>query len=364
MRSTGWSLEIGRLFGIPIRVHLTFFVLVVWFGFASVSQGAGFVDGAARIILVFASVGLHELGHALAARRFGVGTIEIVLYPIGGVARLRGMPHGIAELVIAAAGPAVNLVLALVLFMGAVALGQTLPVTPEGWMAPGTSLMLWLSLANVMLFLFNLLPAFPMDGGRILRAFLTMVTDPVRGTRVAAALGQSFAILFGIFGIFISNLVLMIIAVFIFFGAGQEALISRRQAWLQGRQVRDAMITRFERLAPQESFGRAAQLLLRTTQDIFPVVDGWGRVGMVLTRDGILRGLQELGPDGALLEIEAPPAVTVGPDDDLGEIVSGAAGMPLGTLLVADETGVVGMVTPESLANLVAILSRMSETGP
>ena len=190
-----WSMRVGSLLGIPIRVHFTFVLLLLWFGTVSSGQGQGFLGGVVFMLLLFGCVVLHELGHATMARRFGVETREIVLYPIGGVARLERIPSGKAELLIALAGPAVNALLAGLLFGWLMVRQVRAPGSPMELLTDAP--LVWQMLtANLTLFFFNLIPAFPMDGGRVLRALLAMSMDYVRATRIAATIGQMMAIVF------------------------------------------------------------------------------------------------------------------------------------------------------------------------
>ena len=181
-RATGGAFRVGTALGIPIRIHFTFFLLLLWFGMASASTGEGFLTGVVFILLLFGCVVLHELGHAAMAKRFGVETREIVLYPIGGVARLDRIPSGKAELLIALAGPLVNLVLAGMLVAWLVVRQVQISFSPQDLLAGGAPVVWQLLTANLTLFFFNLVPAFPMDGGRILRAILSMYAGQEKAT--------------------------------------------------------------------------------------------------------------------------------------------------------------------------------------
>jgi Zn-dependent protease/CBS domain-containing protein len=322
------------------------------------------VAGVIFFLGLFACVVLHELGHALMARRYGVRTREIVLYPIGGVAKLEGIPSGTSELLIALSGPAVNLVLAaglgafLLVRMGVP--GGEVPLAPRTFELSLSSILVFLLDANLVLFLFNLLPAFPMDGGRILRAVLSFVLPAERATAIAAAVGQAFALLFAVAGLFFGHPILLFIAVFVFFGAGQEAAFHQRRSWTRGRSVRDAMVTRFDRLAPQDPLVKAAQLLLRTSQQHFPVVDAWGRVTGVLSRRDVLASLASRGEEGAVLEAVRRDVPVVAPDTALDEVLVLFQRFPGLPVLVAEEEGLVGMVTSDSVGRLVDILRHLA----
>src|SRR6185503_16252974 len=191
-----WSFQVATLLGIPIRVHVTFLALLVWFGTYAAAMARDVKTELAFVVGVFTCVVLHELGHAAMAKRFGVKTREIVLYPIGGVARLERIPGGVAELLIALAGPAVNAVIGAALSIVLVAVGAPIDLSIDFPFQDGlVQKLLW---SNVMLVLFNMIPAFPMDGGRVLRGLLAISLGQDRATRIAAIVGQLFAVLFAV----------------------------------------------------------------------------------------------------------------------------------------------------------------------
>src|SRR5262245_21199286 len=239
-----WSLRVGRLFGIPLYVHFTFFLFLIWVGAESWRMGQGSGGALVEVLFMcalFGCVVLHELGHALTARRYGIKTRDITLLPIGGVARLERMPEDPKqELLVALAGPAVNVVLAGILFAVLLALGWAVG-SAEQLVAQlstfGGNLLAQLFAANVFLAVFNLLPAFPMDGGRVLRAILAMRMDYVVATRLAAAVGQWMAVLFGLVGVLVGNLLLLVIAFFVWAGAAAEAGMVQFKAGLAGVPV-------------------------------------------------------------------------------------------------------------------------------
>ncbi len=363
-RAAPWSLRIGTLLGIPIRVHVTFLLLLFWFGTMAEEEGRGFLGGVTFLLLLFGCVVLHELGHATMARRYGVRTSEIVLYPIGGVARLDRIPSGRAELLIALAGPAVNLVLAGAIFVGLQladghapgSTGEAVARAPLGWQ---------LVVANLTLFLFNLIPAFPMDGGRVLRAALSIFLGQARATTIAARVGQGLAVLFAILAIFPPPVkpTLLLIAFFVFLGAGQEEAYQRGRDAVRGLTARSAMVSRFERLAPQDSLGRAAELLLATHQQDFPVVDIWGRVAGVLPRSTLLAALAAGGRDVAVLEAMERDVLTVEPEMPLEEVLARLQGRPLQPILVVGEEGLEGMITLENFSELIEVSRSLGRAG-
>ena len=360
-----WSLRIGTLLGIPIRVHITFLLLLFWFGAMAEEEGRGFLGGISFLLLLFGCVVLHELGHATMARRYGVKTSEIVLYPIGGIARLDRIPSGRAELLIALAGPAVNLVLAALIFAGLQladghapgTTGEAVARAPLGWQ---------LLAANVTLFVFNLVPAFPMDGGRVLRASLSIFLGQSRATTIAARVGQGLAILFAAYAVLQrpANVTLLFIAVFVFLGAGQEDAYQRGRAAVVGLTARSAMISRFERLAPQDSLGRAAELLLATHQQDFPVVDIWGRVAGVLSRSTLLSALAAGGRDVPVLEAMEREVTIVAPETPLEDVLARLQARPLQPILVVGVEGLEGMITLENFGELLAVSRSLDRPPP
>jgi stage IV sporulation protein FB len=360
----GWSLGLGRLFGIPLRVHVTFLLIVVWYGLSASRAGGSAVLAVAFVLLLFTLVVLHELGHAVVARAFGVRTQEIVLYPIGGIARLRvdRMPTGPPELLIALAGPAVNVVLGLAMLLAALLLDDN-PVAvlrPEVPMpAAVRDLLPMLFWGNLALLGFNLIPAFPMDGGRVLRALLTLLMPIERATHIAAFVGQTLAMAFAVFAVVSGQWLLLAVALFVFLGAAQEAAYFRGRAAVVGRRAREAMMTEFETLAPQESLARAADRVLATHQRDFPVVDAWERVVGILTHGALMRGL-EAGAEGrAVLDVMERRFASVPPDLELGEVLrllQANAGVPV---LVLDGERLRGMISLENLSEFVEISRRV-----
>jgi Zn-dependent protease/CBS domain-containing protein len=298
--SRRWAWRLGSLAGISIYVHATFALLLAWIAFSHISAGHDLAIAGQGLLLigsVFGVVVLHELGHALVARRFGIATRDITLYPIGGIARLERMPERPSqELLVAAAGPAVNGVLALVIYLGlrVAALGGD-PLTIGGSLAVQ---LLWI---NVSLALFNLVPAFPMDGGRILRAALALRMDRARATAVAARVGRGIAVVMGLAGLLWSPM-LVVIALFVWMGAGQEAGLEQAKTTLRGVAVADAMVAEFQTLAADTSLGSAASRLATGFQHDFPVVDA-GLVTGMLTRNDVLRGLAMHRPDAPVREL-------------------------------------------------------------
>jgi len=290
-----WSWKIGQYKGIPVYIHATFLLIIVWVVLTHWLQGqglAGTLAGIVFVLAIFGCVVLHEFGHALMAQRYRIRTRDITLLPIGGVARLERMPDDPRqELWVALAGPAVNVAIAAVLF-GWLVFSHALEPLASLTMTTG-SFLERLMVVNIFLVLFNMIPAFPMDGGRVLRAVLAMRMEYARATQVAATVGQALALGFGFLGFFV-NPFLIFIAFFVWIGAAQEASMAKMKSVFDGIPVRDAMITDFRTLSPQSTLREAVQLILAGSQQDFPVVDGETVVG-VLTRADLLRGLAEHG---------------------------------------------------------------------
>lgn len=323
-----WSWPIGRLAGIPLRVHLTFPLLLAWIALAQWQMDGDFRGAASlvgTVLLVFTIVVLHELGHALAARRYGVATRDITLLPIGGVARLERIPRNPRqELVIAIAGPAVNVVLAIGIGAALFVTGGMRDLTDLGGLVAADPtfdlrrLATRLVAINIWILAFNLLPAFPMDGGRVLRAALAMRwRDYVRATEAAARAGRFFAVLFGLIAFFVLNSPLLIlIAGFVWLSGAGEAAQVRTQVALEGVTLRSVTMTDLRTLSPTDTLSSAAKLVIDGFQTDFPVLDAGRYVG-ILSRDDLVRGLHDRGreafvqdamrSDGPTLDEGTPP---------------------------------------------------------
>lgn len=289
--TTPWSWRIGRIAGVDVYVHATFVLLLAWVALSHAMQGQSAFEaasGVALVMSVFAIVVLHELGHALVARRFGIRTRDITLLPIGGVARMERMPDDPKqELLVAIAGPAVNVALAVLLFCAVTLVSG--PFGLHDLRIIGGPLLTKLMWINVGLAVFNMIPALPMDGGRVLRALLAMRMPRVRATDRAAGIARSLAIALGFVGLFF-NPMLILIALFVWIGAHQEAAAEHVRSSLDGLTVRDAMITRFRTLSPTETVAHSLEQALGGFQHDFPVVED-GRVVGVLTRVDILNAI-------------------------------------------------------------------------
>ncbi|MHC4548842.1 MAG: site-2 protease family protein [Planctomycetota bacterium] len=359
-----WSWQAGRISGITVSVHWTFLLLLGWIAYAHLAQGEGIgaaLVGVVFILAIFACVVLHELGHALAARRFGIRTRDITLLPIGGVARLERIPEEpLQELWVALAGPLVNVGLAA-LFLGLAWLGgRVAALTEVAWI--GGDFLTRLMWVNVALVVFNLLPAFPMDGGRVLRALLAMRMDYVRATQIAASVGQFTAILFGILGFFF-NWFLIFIALFVYLGAQGEAHMVQMRSILTGVPVREAMITRFRALSGDEPLSVAVQELLASDQQDFPVMDG-ERVTGVLTRSGLLRALAEGRRDAPVSEAMQGGCGVVDDTEMLDRVYLRMQQQSCPILPVMRAGRLVGVLTTENVGEWLMIHSSLRRATP
>ena len=290
-----WSWKLARIAGIDVYVHATFFMVIAWIALIHWNESqslAAVVEGVGFILTLFGCVVLHEFGHALTAARYGIRTRDITLLPIGGLARLERMPDvPLQELWVALAGPAVNVVIAIVLFAWLQASGAWESVARIGVTTGAFAERVML--ANVFLAGFNLLPAFPMDGGRALRALLATRMEYTQATQRAAMVGQGMAIVFGFIGLQ-GNPMLIFIALFVWIGAGQEASVVQMRSALAGIPLRRAMLTHFRTLTPTSTLGDAVDLLLTGSQQDFPVVSN-GQVEGMLTRSDLVNALPHRG---------------------------------------------------------------------
>ena len=351
-----WSFKIGRMLGIDVFLHATFLLVLAfiavthWLAHGSL---AAIVSGVGFIVALFACVLLHEYGHALMARRYGIATRDITLLPIGGVARLERMPDKpVQELWVALAGPAVNVVIAMALAVWLTMTGSWEPLTALSTTGGGFAERLLA--VNVALVVFNMIPAFPMDGGRVLRAVLALRMEYARATRIAASIGQGLAVVFGVIGLF-SNPFLMLIAVFIWFGAAQEAAAADAKASIGDLPVREAMLTNFRTLSAHNTLGDAARLLIEGSQQDFPVLDGERVVG-VLTHARLFEVLRERGEWTPVAEVMECDFRILRPDEPLDgalfQAVPGSTVMP-----VARHGRLVGLLTAENIGELLMIRS-------
>lgn len=355
-----WSIKIGRLLGIDVYLHFTFLLLLAFLGFLywrATQEVTATLHGVAFIVALFGCVVLHELGHALMARRYGIKTLDITLLPIGGVARLEKMPEKpMQEFWVALAGPAVNVVIATGLFAWLWLTRTLVPV--EELSLTGGSLLERLMMVNIFLVVFNLLPAFPMDGGRVLRALLAMRLGRRRATAIAANIGQGMAILFGIVG-FLSNPFLIFIAIFVFLGAQTEAGAVEMQSALEGLHVRDGMMTRFRSLSTQDTLNKAVEELLAGSQQDFPVLENRAPVG-ILRRNDLVKALSEGRREATVGEVMCRQCETVDELSALKQAVESMHSRQCASVPVSRGGVVVGLLTLENISEMIMINAALA----
>lgn len=357
-----WSLKIGSVKGIGIYIHWTFLLIFGWLFVAHYTRGDDLqatLKGMALVGSVFGCVLLHELGHALAARQFSIATRDITLLPIGGVARLERMPEEpLQELWVAIAGPLVNVAIAVLIAVALAVTGEADWRVPEDMVAGS----FWMELLqiNIALVLFNLLPAFPMDGGRVLRALLATRMDYVKATQTAAAVGQFMAILFGFIGLLGSNFFLVFIALFVYLGAQQEAVAAQSKSLFRGVPVQSVMITRFKALDATDTLRLAASELITGTQQDFPVLDGEAVIGL-LTRDALVKALAEGGLDRPVHEVMIKGCRLVQDNEMLDRTLERMREGACSTLPVIRSGRLVGLLNLENVGEFLMIQSALTK---
>jgi len=366
-----WSYSVARVSGIDIRIHATFALILAYgafrWGFPRGMDGpssfAGALFGVGLMVLLFTCVVLHELGHSLVAQKFGLTVREIVLLPIGGVARLEKNPEKpLHELLIAAAGPLVNVAIAVLLFFAgglAVSLGalegRPLFQAPDGPPSLST-LWAWLFTANVALAVFNMIPAFPMDGGRVLRAALALRLGFSRATRIATGVGQAIAFAFGLLGVLSGNFLLVFIALFVFMGAGQERAEEQARTVLTTLRVGDAYNRHALTLSPGDHVSRVVDYILTSYQPDFAVMQGSLFLGVV-TRDDVLKALATEVTDLYVAGIMKRDVTTVQASQGLDEVrrVMGEKGERIVAVKQGDDF--LGLVSTEDIAEALVVSS-------
>ena len=347
------TIGIGRFFGVPVRLHFTFLALLVflvWIGIGGKQSGAA---TALYIVGLFASVLLHEFGHTMVARRYGIRTIEIVMFPIGGVSRPERLPKGREELWISLAGPLVNAVIAGILIAWVALEGKFVPI--ELLKEPSNeNLAERIAAGNLLLFLFNLLPAYPMDGGRILRAALALSRPEGEATEIAAKAGRRLAVAIILLGLLWGNFMLVFVGAFVYLGAWQEGTSARGRSLTSGFPVRAAMITDFRRLPHGATIRDAADLLLATSQHDFPVVHGDQVIGL-LGRAALMRAMMSEGPDAYVSGAMERNFLRVPPDAELSEVMPKLTAPAAAALVMDDEDRLLGLLTSENLSEFIML---------
>jgi len=352
-----WSLKIGQVRGIGIFVHASFLILVAIVGiyfYAQTKDLFSVLDGIVYIIILFAIVVIHELSHALTAKKFGVQTKDIILLPIGGVSRMERIPDKPwQELLVAVAGPMVNILFAVLIYVGFFVFKVSINWNDVEEL--NNHFFVRLFIINVMLAVFNLLPAFPMDGGRILRAALALRMEYVRATQIAATVGQIFAVVFGIVGL-LYNPILVFIAIFVWFGAAQEATLSKFKSALQGIPVSAAMVTQFEILNPQDSLEEAMNHTVAGFQQDFPVEQDGQLIG-ILTRNDLLKALQQSDKTMPISQFIRHDFEVAHPQDLLETVFNRLSQLKIMSIPVVQNGHIVGLISFEHLWEYLMIKS-------
>jgi len=362
----GGSFKIMTVRGIDIKIHVTFFLILIYAAitFGSLGRGLpGALFGIVATVLLFACVVLHELGHSLVAQKFGIPVRDITLWPIGGIARLERMPEKPSqEFWVAIAGPAVNVVIAGVVFLisralTALDIGFDLGSLERGLLRlEPISLLVYLFTANLFLALFNLIPAFPMDGGRILRALLASRLDHPKATAIAVAVGQNLALVAGLYGFLNGQLNLVLIAIFVFLGAGSEGQLAQVKSVLEDLKVRQAFTHRTEVLDPDDRLTRAIDLTLSTFQSDFPVCRDGELIGM-LTKTDLLKALKERGPNAFVVSVMRKQFPIVALDDSLFKVQQAMVEQHIGAVPVMDGGQFRGLVTLQDVDEVYRLMS-------
>jgi Zn-dependent protease/CBS domain-containing protein len=354
-----WSWRIGKLAGINIYVHATFLLLLAFILFAAWSEGHNLATTLWAVVFIaaiFVCIVFHEFGHALTARRYGVRTRDLILLPIGGVARLERMPDKpLEELQVALAGPAVNLVIAAGLFAVLAGLGKPPTLAQLRWMSG--DFFSRLMVVNVWLAAFNLLPAFPMDGGRVLRALLATRMEYTRATQVAAHVGQAMALVFGFVGLF-TDPFLLFIALFVWMGAEAEASSVQVRTSLGGVPVQRVMLTDFRTLQPDDSLAQAVDHVLAGFQHDFPVVFGDHVLG-ILTREDLMRALAQRGPEVHVRDAMHREFQVVDSHDMLEHALGLLRSSNIRSIPVEREGHLVGILDMENVGEFLMIQSAL-----
>lgn len=358
-----WSFRLIRVLGTDVKVHVTFVLVLglLWLSWQRAGGVATALTLTGLFLALFLCVLLHEFGHILMARHFGIRTPDVVLLPIGGVARLERMPsEPRQELLIALAGPAVTALIAAGCWGWLAARGE--PVTLRGIDELQGSLALNLLQANLILLAFNLVPAFPLDGGRVLRALLAMRFPPLKATRIAAGAGQALAVAFGLAGLAIGNPFWLVIAFFVFVTAGQEVASTTARVAGEGILADQMMVTQFQTLPVYATLRQAVDLLLQSEQREFPVVDNLGQVEGLLTRDHLIRGLATRGPDSPVAEVMARPVPRLAPGLGFEAALTRLRESGLPALPVVDAEGrLLGLLTTDNITDLILVRQAVTK---
>lgn len=355
------AVHVVTVAGVPVRFHFTFILLLIFLVVVGLEGSQSAVSDVVFVAALFASVLLHELGHAMVARRRGIRTTEIVMFPIGGVARLEKMPRAGDEFWIALAGPVVNFFIAAAILGAVFVIAGRSSFTADALAAPtDANLLHRIAFGNLILALFNLLPAYPMDGGRILRSLLALRRPEEEATQIASRAGRILAAGIGLYGLLSAQFLLVFIAFFVYLGAAQEGQAAVGRSLIEGLPVRAAMMRKFHSVNHGQTIGEAARLMLDTSQQDFPVVHGDSVIGL-LDRNALLRAMASDGTEAYVAGVMERDFLRLSPDADLGEALQSlASGGPCA--LVMEDDRVVGLLTRENLSEFL-VLRRLGMPG-
>ncbi|HCQ28906.1 MAG TPA: site-2 protease family protein [Flavobacteriales bacterium] len=360
------ALKIGTVKGIKIQIHWSFWIIVFWIMMTYYMQSHNVKDalmGGVFVLAIFACVVLHELGHALTAMHYGIKTKSITLLPIGGLANLEKIPEKPKqEFVIAIAGPMVNILITFILYFVLQATDmfptqEDLKRMLQNNQKFSAQMFLFnLMAANMILALFNFIPAFPMDGGRMLRALLALKMDRVTATQIASSIGKTLAIVFIFLGFFF-DFWLVFIGLFVYLGAGAEAIQEQNKVAFKGVKVKSAMMRKFPSFAETETLEDVVKHMLKTQDKEFLIFDiNFTQVVGVLTQNEILTGIQTYGGDTLVSEVMNRDFVVLHENEDLNEaylklLSSGLSAAPV----VNDEGQVVGMIDSDNIKEFMIL---------
>lgn len=351
------ALSFPKVAGINIYIHWTFLILIIWIIFSNLRAGLTLVQAGWSVLFIlslFLCVTLHELGHALAAKRYGIITKDITLYPIGGVARLEKMPEKPKqELIVALAGPAVNFLITLALIPVLLNATWNVDENSKVMIISSDNFLPMLGVLNVWLAVFNLIPAFPMDGGRVLRALLSMKMDRVKATQIAATIGKALAFCFVIVGFYV-NPFLIFIGLFIMLGANSEEQMVKTQALISDLVAKDAMMTNYVSIEKHEPISKAVSLLLDGQASSFMITNNGQPYG-VIGGDDIVRGIKEFGEDEPLDKIAQTNLNYVDYNSPLNDVFLEFRKSKTPILLVRQNDHFAGVIDTENLAELIMI---------
>ncbi|MBV9745001.1 MAG: site-2 protease family protein [Acidobacteriia bacterium] len=352
-KPTPGSIGTIKIFGVPVRLHFTFVLLLIFLVAIGVGDAQSGPSTVIYVIALFVSVLLHELGHAIVARHYGIATLEIVMFPIGGISRPERPPKANEEMWIALAGPLVNLILGIALWFG-VAARQGFVSLEDLRQPTDANLAERIAIGNLILCVFNLLPALPMDGGRILRALIGRKRPMEEATRVAALTGRALAVLMGLAGLLLSNFMLVFIALFVYLGAAQEGAAARGRMLSAGFPIRAAMITDFRTLQHGDTIRDAGNLLLATSQHDFPIMHG-DQVTGLLTRARLVRAMMSQGADAYVAGAMDRDFLRLSPDAPLTEVLPQLSRTGACALVMDSNDHLLGMVTSENISEFLLL---------